>query len=351
MSCKCMSGKYKKYISCRIKAAVIIASLYMLTASLLLFTGQLWVGIPCLYLAGTLLTAWGIYKMVAEPYHRYCEVMQAFAAGQVLQMNGCDICLSPEQESMIDRFNEMLNMNEVINATRKQAEYMALQNQINPHFLYNTLEGIRGETLHAGLNHVAKMTEALATFFRYTISNMDNLVTLEDEMENIDNYYIIQRYRFGDRITLKTEYSEEDAERILRCKLPKLTLQPIVENAVCHGVEQMIGNGIITIRVDITDDHMIIKVSDNGIGMPEERVKELNHKLNELKTEYIKDDHENKGGIAMVNVNNRIRLLCGEEYGIYIYSIPQVGTDVEITLPVIEGDSSVLNPYQGVIAL
>lgn len=141
---------------------------------------------------------------------------------------------------------------------------------------------------------MAKMTEALATFFRYTISNMDNLVTLEDEMENIDNYYIIQRYRFGDRITLKTEYSEEDAERILRCKLPKLTLQPIVENAVCHGVEQMIGNGIITIRVDITDDHMIIKVSDNGIGMPEERVKELNHKLNELKTEYIKDDHENK---------------------------------------------------------
>ena len=96
MSCKCMSGKYKKYISCRIKAAVIIASLYMLTASLLLFAGQLWVGIPCLYLAGTLLTAWGIYKMVAEPYHRYCEVMQAFAAGQVLQMNGCDICLSPE---------------------------------------------------------------------------------------------------------------------------------------------------------------------------------------------------------------------------------------------------------------
>lgn len=184
---------------------------------------------------------------------------------------------------------------------------------------------------------MAKMTEALATFFRYTISNMDNLVTLEDEMENIDNYYIIQRYRFGDRITLKTEYSEEDAERILRCKLPKLTLQPIVENAVCHGVEQMIGNGIITIRVDITDDHMIIKVSDNGIGMPEERVKELNHKLNELKTEYIKDDHENKGGIAMVNVNNRIRLLCGEEYGIYIYSIPQMGTDVEITLPVIEG--------------
>lgn len=146
MSCKCMSGKYKKYISCRIKAAVIIASLYMLTASLLLFAGQLWVGIPCLYLAGTLLTAWGIYKMVAEPYHRYCEVMQAFAAGQVLQMNGCDICLSPEQESMIDRFNEMLNMNEVINATRKQAEYMALQNQINPHFLYNTLEGIRGNS-------------------------------------------------------------------------------------------------------------------------------------------------------------------------------------------------------------
>lgn len=110
----------------------------------------------------------------------------------------------------------------------------------------------------------------------------------------------------------------------------------------------MIGNGIIKIKVDITENHMIITVSDNGIGMPEERVMELNQKLNELKTEYIKDDHENKGGIAMVNVNNRIRLLCGEEYGIYIYSIPRMGTDVEITLPLVEGDMSALNPYQGV---
>lgn len=345
-----MFGKYKRYISYRIKAAAIIAAVYMLSASALLFAGRLWVGIPCVFLAVLLLFAWGIYKVVLSPYRRYSEMIQAFTAGQVLhRLNEYDICLSPEQESMIKRFNEMLNMNEVINATRKQAEYMALQNQINPHFLYNTLEGIRGETLHAGLNHVAKMTEALATFFRYTISNMDNLVTLEDELENIDNYYIIQRYRFGDRITLKIEYCEEDAERILRCKLPKLTLQPIVENAVCHGVEQMIRNGIIKIKVDIMDKYMTITVSDNGIGMPEERVKELNRKLNELKTEYIKDDHENKGGIAMVNVNNRIRLLCGEEYGIYIYSIPQMGTDVEITLPLIEGNASVLNLYQGVM--
>ena len=88
----------------------------------------------------------------------------------------------------LEKLHSMLNTRELINASKKQAQYLALQNQINPHFLYNTLEGIRGEALTAGLDNVAKMTEALSTFFRYTISNVEQLVSLEDELRNIENY-------------------------------------------------------------------------------------------------------------------------------------------------------------------
>ncbi|NLJ32003.1 MAG: histidine kinase, partial [Clostridiales bacterium] len=218
------------------------------------------------------------------------------------------------------------------------AQYLALQNQINPHFLYNTLEGIRGETLNAGLENVAKMTEALATFFRYTISNVENLVTLEDELANVNNYYIIQRYRFGERLKLVVDYDAEHEPEIMSCRMPKLILQPIVENAIYHGLERKIGEGLLRIKIETTASRLILTISDNGIGMPEERLREINGKLNGTTLDYIRPESEKHGGIAVVNVNNRIRLLFGEEYGVCIYSTEQVGTDVEITLPLMKKD-------------
>ena len=113
----------------------------------------------------------------------------------------------------------MIDKNNLINVSKKQAEYLALQNQINPHFLYNTLEGIRSEALLAGLDSVAEMTEALGTFFRYTISQVEHLVTLEDELANIENYYYIQQFRFGDRLTLSIEYEHDDDRNQLKLLL------------------------------------------------------------------------------------------------------------------------------------
>lgn len=120
---------------------------------------------------------------------------------------------------------------------KKQAQYLALQNQINPHFLYNTLECIRSEAIINKINTVAKMTEALATFFRYTISDLDKLVPVSAELDNINNYYIIQHYRFGNRLSLKIDM-DGDNNKILELYVPKLTLQPVVENAVFHGIEK-----------------------------------------------------------------------------------------------------------------
>lgn len=276
------------------------------------------------------------YRWVYLPYKETEKVFQLFASGYTMEgIYELRYPFSPEMEETLKKLKDFLNTNELISATKKQAQYLALQNQINPHFLYNTLEGIRGEAITAGLHNVAEMTEALATFFRYTISNVENLVTLEDEITNIENYYIIQQYRFGERLNLSIQYDSEDKAEIRRYRLPKLTLQPIVENSIFHGIERKIGKGNICIKIETTPKRLIITVSDDGLGMEEVRLRELNEKLNIQSLEYVNPDKEKKGGIAIINVNNRIKLLFGEEYGIVIYSTQNVGTDVEITLPLI----------------
>ena len=238
------------------------------------------------------------------------------------------------EKSILAQFDK----GELLSLSKKQAEYLALQNQINPHFLYNTLEGIRSEAILAGMDSVAEMTEALATFFRYTISKVDHLVTLEDELANIENYYVIQQYRFGDRLSLSIEYEDDDEMESLVCMIPKLTLQPIVENSIYHGLEEKIGNGHLSIKISKTQQHLLIIVSDDGVGMEQEKLEELNRKMTTAPVEDVQVRAEKKGGIAIVNVNNRIKLLFGEEYGLYFYSTPGVGTDVEITLPILTED-------------
>lgn len=276
------------------------------------------------------------YRFLYKPYRDTEKVCRLFSEGYLLQgLFELRVPLSPQMEAATNKFRELLDMKELISLTKKQAEYLALQNQINPHFLYNTLEGIRSEALYAGIDSVAEMTEALATFFRYTISNVENLVTLEDELANIENYYIIQQFRFGKRLQYHVEMDADEEREILKYKLPKLILQPIVENAIYHGIERKTGDGLLSIQIENTDSRCIITVSDNGLGMSETVVDGLNEKL---KATSIDTFHQDKkgGSIAIENVNNRIKILFGEEYGIYIYSKLNVGTDVEITLPIVK---------------
>ena len=274
------------------------------------------------------------YRWIYLPYKETSKVLKLFAKGYTLEgIYDLRFPFSPEMEDAINKIKAIFNTSEMISATKKQAQYLALQNQINPHFLYNSLEGIRGEAITAGLNNVADIAEALGTFFRYTISNVENLVTLEDELANIENYYFIQQYRFGERLNLSIEYDCEDKDDVMKYRLPKLTLQPIVENAIFHGIEGKMGKGNVSIKIETTPKRLIVTVSDDGLGMKEERLRELNEKLNIQSFDYVKPDGERKGGIAMINVNNRIKLLYGEQYGINIYSTENVGTDVEITLP------------------
>lgn len=278
------------------------------------------------------------FRLAVRPYRETKKIYEQFAMGHVLNdLFDVRYPYTPESEQVIRKFDEMIDRSNLVNVSKKQAEYLALQNQINPHFLYNTLEGIRSEALIAGLDSVAEMTEALATFFRYTISQVENLVPLEDELANIENYYYIQQFRFGDKLALSIAYDcDEDTSEldILQYRLPKLTLQPIVENSIYHGIERKIGKGHLTIRIGASDSRLRIRISDDGLGMAEDKLHQLNEKLKSLYLDAV--EGEAKGGIAMVNVNNRIKLLFGEEYGICVYSHEGAGTDVVINLPLVQ---------------
>lgn len=230
----------------------------------------------------------------------------------------------------------------IYGSEQKTGSVPGFAEQINPHFLYNTLESIRGEAIIAGLDSVADMTEALARFFRYTITKVENLVSVEEELDNCETYFGIQKYRFGDRLQLHIDYDIAEYEKIMNCRIPKLTLQPILENSIIHGVELKVGGGNLYIRFQCTKDRLLIRISDDGVGMDEMTLAKHEQKLGKS-TKAFHDNEEKQGGIALVNVNNRIHLIFGDEYGMHVYSVPGEGTDVEITIPILTDDRQVKN--------
>ncbi len=286
-----------------------------------------------IFLLGFSVVIFLYFKKVYMPYKKAVKTIEQFNSGLTLEgLFNLKIFIFKGMEPMLNRIEKLLNRNYEIAMSKKQAEYLALQNQINPHFLYNTLEAIRGDALSEGMDRIADMVEALATFYRYTISKLENLVDLEDEITNVENYFIIQKYRFGDKLNLEFCYEDVD-DTIFEYKLPKLTLQPIVENAIYHGLECKVGKGLVRISFYTTKSRLIIHIKDDGIGIEEDSLEKIISKLNIPSFDYTKDDKE-KGGIALINVNNRIKLLFGEQYGINISSAIDYGTDVEITLPI-----------------
>ncbi|MCM8710315.1 histidine kinase [Clostridium sp. SYSU_GA19001] len=246
--------------------------------------------------------------------------------------------LSQNLNKMINTIKESIDREYRANIAIKQAEIDALQSQINPHFLYNTLESIRGQALVEGVDEIADMTEALANFFRYTVSLKGAIVSLEQELNNIDNYFFIQQYRFNNRFKIQKKIDDSD-EEIFSYKMPKLILQPIIENAIYHGLEPKIGMGNITIRGYCTEERLVIIISDDGVGMDKEKVDNINYKLNNVLISSSEVNLRKKTGIALINVNQRIKLSYGEKYGVRVSSTLGLGTDVEVVLPIIRSDA------------
>lgn len=277
-----------------------------------------------------------LYLMKTLPEgRRYSHLTRRFRDGEIYQdyIRGID-GLFPYLKEDIDRLDALIDRQDIMQLSTKQAEFLALQNQINPHFLYNTLDSIRGDALAAGAQSIADITEALSTFFRYTITETRNLVTIGEELENVHNYFVIQQYRFGDKLTMDVDI-KDNRDEILRMQCPKLFLQPIIENAIFHGLERRKDDGLLTISIEQADEDLHVDISDNGAGIPAEQLYALNKSLSRVSVGAIMEEpNRKKGGIALKNVCRRIKLLFGERYGIHISSIVGIGTKVEVVLPI-----------------
>lgn len=226
--------------------------------------------------------------------------------------------------------------NQKLDVMKKRVELYTLQSQINPHFLYNTLDSIRGRALLDGNREIASMTEVLSKFFRYCISHDESLVQIREEINHIKDYYYIQKYRFEDRFDMEWEVEKDE---IYDYYIPKMTLQPLVENAMLHGLEKVNRKGLLKIQMIATQKKVIITVSDNGVGMNMEQLAQINQRMEQMLLSGSKSKNHN--GIAVTNVNARIKMTFGEQYGIRYRSLEQEGTDAVITIPLIDDFSRI----------
>lgn len=206
-------------------------------------------------------------------------------------------------------------------------EMKMLAGQINPHFLYNTLESIRMKSLTSGNREVANAIKLLGKSMRYVLENTGtSLVTLKKELDYVETYLQIQKIRFGDRVNYRIEViGTLDLEKYL---ILPLLLQPVVENAIVHGLEQVSENGRIDICVDVPEKEMLqISVSDNGCGMSGEE-------LEILRIRMAQKTLDKTASIGLCNTNQRIRLYYGESYGMTIESTQGKGTRIRLKIPV-----------------
>lgn len=247
--------------------------------------------------------------------------------------------LSKSFNRMSKRIDNLVNRIYKEEIALKEAEIKALQAQINPHFLFNTLENINWMAQLNGVPEISNTVSALAKLIDGSIGRGDRTISLREEMEYIDNYITILKNRYEDRLEVIRNLDEE----LMNVKIPRLLIQPLVENAIKHGIGKSRRKGIITLNAYRKDKHIVFEVIDNGMGMTEEELKLLNQKLRE-------NDIANKGNssdtsrksIGLENVNKRIKLLYGNSYGVEIESVYDEYTKAVVRIPEeheAEGDS------------
>lgn len=227
-------------------------------------------------------------------------------------------------QDLMDRIVLEQVQKEQINTRQKEVEFKMLASQINPHFLYNTLETIRMQARVKNQPEIEELAKMLAKIMRHNIQVGDSLQPVPEELKLVQYYLKIQDYRFHDRITYEIL---ADEGKIAPLKMMPLLIQPFVENAFVHGLEGKESGGLIQIKVDVRT-HLWITISDNGCGMDEQELKEVIHNLNDF-------DNLDRTHIGICNVNQRIKLQYGEDYGVTIESVKNEGTKVTIRLPIL----------------
>ncbi|MBB6731467.1 sensor histidine kinase [Cohnella zeiphila] len=226
--------------------------------------------------------------------------------------------------SMIGRIKDLIQTEYKAKIEKRTAQVKAMQAQINPHFLHNALQAIGGIALSRDVPEINDHVRAISDLFRYAIRMKSDLVTVADELEHVGSYLQIQKLRFGHMISVRIEADEA----CLPCRIPKFSLQPLVENCFIHGLEGKMDAWSLVIRAEMVMDEVQIEIEDNGFGIGEARLGEIRRQLGREA-----DDEKEGEGMGMSNVNARIKMLLGEEYGLFVTSAEQAGTTVRLLLP------------------
>ena len=290
---------------------------------------RLSVAMAAVILAAALLTSWLLSRLLGRPLRGLAAAMERFErdadrfayhpVGGTREVRE----LSNSFGHMVVRIQRLMSTVREEEVNLRKTELKALQAQINPHFLYNTLDSIAWMCEQGRSAEAVSMVHALARLFRISISKGHELIPIAKEIEHAESYLQIQKYRYKNRFTY--EFRVEPDCLDYYCN--KITLQPILENAINHGLELMVDEGHITVELCQEGDAILFRVEDNGVGMSQEQVNAI----------LTRAPGEN-AGIGIRNVDERLKIYFGSQYGLHITSEPDVGTRVEIRMPKVRGD-------------
>ena len=270
-------------------------------------------------------------KSISEPIASLCQSMKRVSSGEficVQEENACNevLALGKSFNSMSGKIKELMEDIRNNEKEKRKSEMDFLRAQINPHFLYNTLFSIQCMVELNKSGQAVKMIKAFIALLRKTLSTDRDLIPLREELENTKSYLELERLRYSNIMDYEIEVSNE----LETCQVPALILQPIVENAIFHGLEAKDSGGLIVLEVLKDGEDLLINISDDGKGMNSRRLKEVRARIN-------LDEDEAKKSIGLVNVSGRIKINFGKEYGLTIDSEENIGTCVSVRLPIIKG--------------
>ncbi|MGX8833244.1 sensor histidine kinase [Amedibacillus sp. YH-ame6] len=270
-----------------------------------------------------------VYRSIYDPLDNILKVMRSTDEGNIIGQDrviddGKDEIheVATNFNELLDRIDELVNTIETEQEQKRETQFQLLQAQINPHFLFNTLNTLHFLAIMNDDKPVSEGISALAKLLRNTIVDSHDVVTVKEELENLKNYIIIQKLRFGD--LFETVYNVD--KDVMDCKILKFLLQPIVENSILHAFEEDKEHQILTIRVQKEGMYLKIEIGDNGKGFKKIEKETTN---------------KNLSGIGIENIQGRIQLMYGAQYSMNIRSVVHQGTIVTLLLPYVKGDQHV----------
>ena len=267
---------------------------------------------------------------ITKPVRKLQEIMKSVDTGEFRLVGAIKATdeireLAREYDIMVGHIRNLMEANVIEQELKRKSDLKALQAQINPHFLYNTLDSIIWMGEMGQTKEVVLMTSALSKLFRISISKGREFISISDEIAHVESYLTIQKMRYKD----KFEYSIDIDPGLYNCKILKITLQPLVENAIYHGIKEVDHKGLLRISGKEIDGNIELEVIDNGKGMTSKEIENLNRSLNSS----INDSGLSRHGMGVHNVHERIQLYFGKDYGLSYYHAHGGGTRITVKIP------------------